>query len=150
MPASGLAVSKELSAYLCPYLRLLIGEGDAFGTDTHFTLGGAAEGHDHKDRTGSLGTQLEHARRDPGVHRLEILIVDVDFDLDLLVVWIGRVYADREDVGEAVDLAAHRRHRLGRCGNGDQADSQRRRQGSKKCQGCLLPGRYSQRSVTVA
>ena len=34
---------KKLSAYLCPYLRLLIGKGDALGTDTHFTLGSAAE-----------------------------------------------------------------------------------------------------------
>lgn len=143
-------MSKELSAYLCLYLGLLIGKGDAFGTDTHFTVRGAVEGHDHKHGTGSLRSQLEDTGRDFGFHWLKILIIDVDFDLDLLVVGIGRENADREDFSETVDLAAHWRHRLSCRGNRDQADGQRRRQGFRKCQGCLLPEGYSQRTVTVA
>src|SRR5438309_1432178 len=131
-------MSKELSAYLCLYLGLLIGKGDAFGTDTHFTVGGAAEGHDHENGTRGLGTQLEDTWRDSGCYRLKILIVDVDFDLDLLIVRIGREDADRECVGETVDLAAHWRHRLGSGGNGHQADGQCRRQHSSMFQGYLL------------
>lgn len=141
---------EELSAYLCPYLRLLAGKGDTLGTDTHFTLARAVERDDDQNRTRCLAGQKEDARRDPGIDRLEILVLDVNLDPDALVVRIAREDPDGKGIRERANLAPHRRHRLARRGNGRQRDGQRR-QDSNRSQGPLLSREgYSQRSVTVA
>src|SRR5690606_18551616 len=131
---------EELAAYLCPYLRLVVGERNAFGTDTYFAARGPLERNHDEHGAGGLRTQREAAGQHLRGDRAKLLVVDAHVDPDTVIVGVGRMNPHRERIGETGDLAAHRAHRLRRG----------RSRAGKRHGGEELDRTHSHRTVTVA